>query len=142
MYKCVTTQVDSSLLHLFTGSPSPSHTELCHFKVSVLIPLQWGYQTLFCFGFPTYPHTSRMCSPFLNNIKWCSVHDESSFISFSGFYIQDMFLNKLLYFFMVKYYHFWSNAYKLDYIGQSTSTILFLCQNNSTLNYLATITAL
>jgi hypothetical protein len=65
MYKCVTTQVDSSLTDLFTSSWSLSHIDLCHFKVSVLAPLQWGHQTLLCFGFPTYPHTSRMCSPLI-----------------------------------------------------------------------------
>jgi hypothetical protein len=64
MYKCVTTQVDSSLSDLFTSSRSPSHIDLCYFKVSVLVPLQWGHQTLSCFGFPTCPHTSHMCSPF------------------------------------------------------------------------------
>jgi hypothetical protein len=63
MHRCVTTQIDSSLPDLFTSSWSPSHTDLCRFKVSVSIPLQWGHQTLSCFGFPTYPHSSCMCSP-------------------------------------------------------------------------------
>jgi hypothetical protein len=43
------------LTDLFTGSWSLSHIDLCHLKVSVLVPLQWGHQTLSCFGFPTYP---------------------------------------------------------------------------------------
>jgi hypothetical protein len=38
MYKCVTSQVDSPLTDLFTSSWSPSHIDLCHFKVSVLVP--------------------------------------------------------------------------------------------------------
>jgi hypothetical protein len=63
MYKCVTPQADSSLPDLFTSSWSPSHIDLCCLKVSLLVPLQWGHQTLYCFGFPTYPHTSHMWSP-------------------------------------------------------------------------------
>jgi hypothetical protein len=63
MYKCVTTQVNSSLTDLYTGSWSPPHVDLCHFKVSVLVPLQWGHQMLSCFGFSTFSHISRMCSP-------------------------------------------------------------------------------
>jgi hypothetical protein len=63
MYKCVTTQVDSSLTDLYTGSRSPSRVDLCHFKVSVLVPLEWGHQTLSCFGFSTYSYISHMCSP-------------------------------------------------------------------------------
>jgi hypothetical protein len=62
-YKCVTTQVDSSLPDLFTSSQSPSHIDLCCVKVSVLVPLQWAHQTLSCFWFPKNPHISRMCSP-------------------------------------------------------------------------------
>jgi hypothetical protein len=58
MYKCVTTQVV-----LYTGSWSPSHVDLCHFRVSVSVPLEWGHQMCSCFGFSIYPHTSRMCSP-------------------------------------------------------------------------------
>jgi hypothetical protein len=54
----------SSLTDLYTGFWwSPSHVDLCSFKVSVLVPLEWRHQMLSCFGFPTYPHTSRMCSP-------------------------------------------------------------------------------
>jgi hypothetical protein len=40
----------------------PSHIDLCLFKVSVLVPLEWGHQTLSCFGFSAYPHTSHVCS--------------------------------------------------------------------------------
>jgi hypothetical protein len=67
MYKCVTTQVDSSLTDLYPGSWAPSCVDLCHFKVSVLVPLEWGLQMLSCFGFSTYPHTFHMCSPL---VKW------------------------------------------------------------------------
>jgi hypothetical protein len=42
---------------------SSSRVDLCHFKVSVLIPVEWEYQMLSCFGFSTYSHTSRVCSP-------------------------------------------------------------------------------
>jgi hypothetical protein len=63
MYKCVTTQVDSSLTDLYTGSWSPSLVDLCSFKVYVLVPLEWGHQILSCFGFSIQPHTSRICSP-------------------------------------------------------------------------------
>jgi hypothetical protein len=62
MHKCVTTQVDSSLTDLYTGSWAPSRVDLCQFKVSVLVPLEWGNQTLSCFGFSTYHHTSYICS--------------------------------------------------------------------------------
>jgi hypothetical protein len=41
MYKCVTTQVDSSLTDLYTGSWSHSRVDCSHFKVSVLVPLEW-----------------------------------------------------------------------------------------------------
>jgi hypothetical protein len=58
MYKCVTTKVDSSLTDLYTGSWSPSHVDFCHFKVSVLVSLEWGHQTLSCFGFSTYSYIS------------------------------------------------------------------------------------
>jgi hypothetical protein len=63
MHKCVTTQVDSSLHDLYTGSRSPSCVDLCCFKVSVLVPPEWGHQMLSCFGFSTYPHNSQMCCP-------------------------------------------------------------------------------
>jgi hypothetical protein len=63
MYRCVTIQVDSSQTDLFTSSWSHSHIDLCGFKGSVLVPLEWGHQTLSCFEFLTYPHTSCMCSP-------------------------------------------------------------------------------
>jgi hypothetical protein len=62
MYTCVTTHVDSSLTDLYTGYRSPSHVNLCHLKVSVLIPLEWGHQLLSYFGFSTYFHTTCMCS--------------------------------------------------------------------------------
>jgi hypothetical protein len=35
MYKCITTQIDSSLTDFYTGSSSPSHVDLCCFKVSI-----------------------------------------------------------------------------------------------------------
>jgi hypothetical protein len=57
------THVNSSLTDLFTGYWSPSHDNLCRFKVSVLAPLEWGHQTLSCFGFSTDPHTSCVCFP-------------------------------------------------------------------------------
>jgi hypothetical protein len=63
MHKYNTTQIDSSLPDLFTTSWTPSHIDLCHFKFTVLAPLQWGHQTLSSFGFPTCPHSSQMCSP-------------------------------------------------------------------------------
>jgi hypothetical protein len=63
MHKCITTWIDSSLPELFTTSWLPSHIDLCCFKVTVLTPLQWRHRTLSSFGFPTYPHSSRMCSP-------------------------------------------------------------------------------
>jgi hypothetical protein len=76
MHKYVTTQADSSLSDLFTISWSPSHIELCHFKVTVLAPRQWGHQTLSSFPFPTYPHTSCMCSPITmwpKSKKYCCI---------------------------------------------------------------------
>jgi hypothetical protein len=48
---------------LFTASRSPSQSDLCHFKVTVLAPLHWAHQTLSSFGFPTFPYSSCMCSP-------------------------------------------------------------------------------
>jgi hypothetical protein len=63
MYPCVTDHIDSTLTDLYIGSWSPSHDNFCHFKVSVLVPLEWGHQTLSCFGFSTYSYISRMCSP-------------------------------------------------------------------------------
>jgi hypothetical protein len=65
MYKCVTSQVDSSLTDLFSSSWYLFHIDLCHFKVSVLVPLQWEHQILSCFGFLTYSHTSRVCCPLI-----------------------------------------------------------------------------
>jgi hypothetical protein len=62
MHKCITTRNDSLLPDLFTTSWSPSRIDLCLVKVTVLVPLQWGHQTLSSFGFPTYPYSSHMCS--------------------------------------------------------------------------------
>jgi hypothetical protein len=62
VYTCVITHVDSSLSDLYPGSWSPSHVNLCHFKVSVLIPLEWGHQTLSCFTFSTYSSISHKCT--------------------------------------------------------------------------------
>jgi hypothetical protein len=45
MYKCVTTQADSSLTDLYSGSWSPSRVDLCCLKVSVLVLVEWGHQT-------------------------------------------------------------------------------------------------
>jgi hypothetical protein len=59
------TYVDSSLTDLYTGSWSPSHDNLCRFKVSVLAPLEWGHQTHSCFVFSAYSYISRVCSPFV-----------------------------------------------------------------------------
>jgi hypothetical protein len=63
--KCITTQVDSSLPDLFTISRSPSHIYLCHLKVTVLAPLQWGHQTLSNFGFLPIPIPPVCALPFL-----------------------------------------------------------------------------
>jgi hypothetical protein len=84
MHKCVITQIDSSLPDLFASSWSPSQIDLCHFTVSVLVPLQRGHQTLSCFGFPTYPHSSHMCSPLVmwpksNNIAVFSLDLKSTY---------------------------------------------------------------
>jgi hypothetical protein len=76
MYKCVTSQVDSSLTDPYTGSWSPSHIDLCRFKVSVLVLLQWGHQTLSCFGFLTYHHITLMCSPL---VMWPKSNHIASF---------------------------------------------------------------
>jgi hypothetical protein len=62
-YTCVTTHVSSSLTDLYTAYWSPSHVNFCRFKVSVLVPLEWGHQTLSCFGFYTCSYISCMCSP-------------------------------------------------------------------------------
>jgi hypothetical protein len=53
MHMCVTTWIVSSLPDLFTISRSPSHSGLCHFKITLLAPLQWAYQTLSNFRFPS-----------------------------------------------------------------------------------------
>jgi hypothetical protein len=59
----VMTHVDSSLTDLYPGYWSPSHDNLCCFKVSVLVPLKQGHQTLLCFGFSAYFYITQMCSP-------------------------------------------------------------------------------
>jgi hypothetical protein len=84
MHKCITTRIDSSLTDLFTTSCSPSHYDLCHFKLIVLCPLQWEHQIFSSFGFPTYPHSSRMCSPlsvwtYSNNISAFALDLESAY---------------------------------------------------------------
>jgi hypothetical protein len=63
MHKYITTWIGSSLPDLFITSQSPSHSDLCHFKVTILGPLQWTHQTLSSFGFPTFPYSSCMSSP-------------------------------------------------------------------------------
>jgi hypothetical protein len=57
------THVNSSLTDLYIGYWSPSHDNLCDFKVSVLAPLESGHEMLSYFGFSTYSYISRMCSP-------------------------------------------------------------------------------
>jgi hypothetical protein len=61
MHLYITTRIGSSLPDLFTTSWSPSQSDLCHFKVSILTPLQCTHQTLSSFGFPTFPCSSCMC---------------------------------------------------------------------------------
>jgi hypothetical protein len=60
---CIATHIGSSLPDLFTTSRSASHIDHCHFKVTILAPLQWAYQTLSSFRFPTFLYSSCMCSP-------------------------------------------------------------------------------
>jgi hypothetical protein len=62
-HKFITTCIDSSPPDLYTASQSLSHIDQCHFKVTVLAPVQWGHQILSSFGFPIYPQSSHMCSP-------------------------------------------------------------------------------
>jgi hypothetical protein len=59
----VMTHVDSSLIDLYPGYWSPSHDNLCCFRVSVLAPLEWGHKMLSCFGFSTYFWITHMLSP-------------------------------------------------------------------------------
>jgi hypothetical protein len=78
------TQIDSSLPDLFTTSQSPSHSDLCHFKITLFTPLQWAHQTLSSFGFPTFPYPSCMCSPLSvwpvsNNITACVLGLKSAY---------------------------------------------------------------
>jgi hypothetical protein len=48
---CVMTHVDSSLTDLYPGYWSPSHDNLCCFKVSVLSPPEWGHKCFHVLGF-------------------------------------------------------------------------------------------
>jgi hypothetical protein len=59
---CVTAQVDSAQL-ILTLVPDPLLMITCRFKVSVSVPLEWGHQTLSCFGFSACSCISHMCSP-------------------------------------------------------------------------------
>jgi hypothetical protein len=61
----VMTHVDSLLTDLYPGYWSPSHDNLCCFKVSILVPLEWGHQTLSCFGFSAYFYITQICSPLI-----------------------------------------------------------------------------
>jgi hypothetical protein len=63
MYKCVTTQVDSSLTDLYTGSWSTSHIDLCHFKVSFLHLFTCVYSV--CIYLPPPSAPGRTCSTLL-----------------------------------------------------------------------------
>jgi hypothetical protein len=76
VYTSVMTHVDSSLTDLYTGYWSPSHDNLCHFRVSVLVPLECGHQTLSCFGFSTYSYISHMCSPL---VMWSKSNHTAAF---------------------------------------------------------------
>jgi hypothetical protein len=55
MNKCVTTPVDSSLTDLYTGFWSPSRVDLCRFKVSVLVTLEWDIKHFHVLGFLPIP---------------------------------------------------------------------------------------
>jgi hypothetical protein len=75
MYTCVTTYVDSSLTDLYTGSWSFAHDNLCRFKVSILVPLEWRHQRLSCFGFfylfLCLPYVLSPCHVILAQIHCC-----------------------------------------------------------------------
>jgi hypothetical protein len=62
-----TSVLQPKLIHLYhTSSPlpwSPSYSDLCHFKITILAPLQWTHQTLSSLGFSTYAYSSFMCPP-------------------------------------------------------------------------------
>jgi hypothetical protein len=61
MHMCVHYNLNcSSLPDFFTTSWSPSHSDPCQFKATILAPLQWARQTLSSFGFPTSPNSSCM----------------------------------------------------------------------------------
>jgi hypothetical protein len=53
----------SSLPDLLITSRSPSHSGLCHFKITLFTPLQWAHQILSSFGFPNFPYSSCKHSP-------------------------------------------------------------------------------
>jgi hypothetical protein len=76
LLSCVTTHVDSTLTDLYVGFWFPAHDYLCHFKVSVLVPLDWGHQKLLCFGFSTYSYISCMCSPL---VMWSKSNNIAAF---------------------------------------------------------------
>jgi hypothetical protein len=76
MYTCVMTNVDSSLTDLYTGYWSPSHDNLYCFKVSVLVPLEWGHQMLSRFVFSTYSYISCMCPPL---VMWSNSNHIAAF---------------------------------------------------------------
>jgi hypothetical protein len=59
MHKCI----DSSLPDI-TTTGSPSHIDLCCFKVTILVPLQWGHQTLKCWVSYLSPFLPYMLSPY------------------------------------------------------------------------------
>jgi hypothetical protein len=75
VYPYVLTHVDSTLTDLYIGFWSPAHDNLCLFKVSVLVPLEWGHQTLSCFGFSIYSYISCLCSPFVMWPKSNHIHN-------------------------------------------------------------------
>jgi hypothetical protein len=52
MHMCIATQIGSSLPDLFTTSWSPSHSGLCHFNITLFVPLQWAHQPHSSFRFP------------------------------------------------------------------------------------------
>jgi hypothetical protein len=63
-YTCVLQLKLAYLPDPFTTSQSPSHSDLCRFKVTILATLQWAYQTLSSFWFPIFHYSSCVCSPF------------------------------------------------------------------------------
>jgi hypothetical protein len=59
MYPCVTTHVDSTLTDLYIGSWSPA-SDTCHFKVSVLVPLEKHFHVLGFLPIPINRWTLKM----------------------------------------------------------------------------------